>query len=153
VPPDIGGDTRAREPRHDPPDTAYTRSGDVQIAYQVHGEGAIDLVLVGGPASHLDVIWENPGAARYLERRSLCPGHSLRPTRHGSLDPVSGPLTLEQQAEDLAAVMDAVGLARAAVLGDGDGGRLCALFAATCPERATALALYGTSASGRDSDP
>jgi class 3 adenylate cyclase len=134
-----------------PPDTAYTRSGDVQIAYQVHGEGAIDLVLVGGPASHLDVIWENPGAARYLERLGRF-ARVVRFDRRGTglSDPVSGPPTLEQQAEDLAAVMDAVGLERAALLGDGDGGRLCALFAAMCPERATALALYGTSASGRE---
>ena len=50
------------------PETRYARSGDVQIAYQIHGEGALDLVHAGGPASHLDVIWENPGASRYLER-------------------------------------------------------------------------------------
>ena len=133
------------------PETRYARSGEVQLASQVHGEGDIDLVLVGGPASHLDVIWEDPGARRYLERL----GDFARVVRFdrrgtGLSDPISGPPTLEQQADDLAAVMDAVGLPRAALLGDGDGGRLCALFAATRPERVSALCLYGTSASGAE---
>ena len=134
-----------------PPDTLYARSDGVQIAYQVYGEGPIDLVLVGGPASHLDVIWENAGACRYHERI----GHFARVVRFdrrgtGLSDPISGQPTLDQQADDLGTVMDAVGLERAALLGDGDGGRLCALFAATRPERVTALVLYGTSASGEE---
>ncbi|CAA9478683.1 MAG: Adenylate cyclase [uncultured Solirubrobacterales bacterium] len=133
------------------PDTSYARSGEVQIAYQVHGEGDIDLVLVGGPASHLDVIWEDPGARRYLERI----GDFARVVRFdrrgtGLSDPITGSPTLEQQADDLGAVMDAVGFERAALVGDGDGGRLCALFAATRPERVSALCLYGTSASGAE---
>lgn len=134
-----------------PPDTRYAHSGDVQIAYQVHGEGAIDLVSVGGPASHLDVLWENPGACRYLERLGGF-ARVVRFDRRGTglSDPISGPPTLEQQADDLEAVMDAVGLERAALFGDQDGGRLCTLFAATRPERVTALALYGTSASGAE---
>jgi class 3 adenylate cyclase len=133
------------------PDTSYARSGDVQIAYQVHGEGDIDLVLVGGPASHLDVIWEDPGACRYLERIGGF-ARVVRFDRRGTglSDPISGPPTLEQQADDLGAVMDAVGLERSALVGDGDGGRLCALFAATRPERVSALCLYGTSASGAE---
>ena len=133
------------------PDTSYARSGDVQIAYQVHGEGEIDLVLVGGPASHLDVIWEDPRAFRYLERLGRF-ARVVRFDRRGTglSDPITGPPTLDQQADDLGAVMDAVGLERAALLGDGDGGRLCALFAATRPERVIALALYGTSASGAE---
>jgi pimeloyl-ACP methyl ester carboxylesterase/class 3 adenylate cyclase len=133
------------------PDTRYARSDNVQIAYQIHGEGALDLVLVGGPASHLDVIWENPGACRYLERLGRF-ARVVRFDRRGTglSDPISGPPTLEQQADDLGAVMDAVGLERAALFGDGDGGRLCALYAATRPERVSALVLYGTSASGSE---
>ena len=134
-----------------PPDTRYARSGDVQIAYQIHGEGAIDLVMVGGPASHLDVLWENPGACRYLERLGAF-ARVVRFDRRGTglSDPISGAPTLEQQADDFEAVMDAVGLERAALFGDQDGGRLCTLFAATRPERVTALALYGTSARGAE---
>ena len=133
------------------PDTSYARSGEVQIAYQVHGEGDIDLVLVGGPASHLDVIWEDPGARRYLERIGGF-ARVVRFDRRGTglSDPITGSPTLEQQADDLGAVMDAVGFERAALVGDGDGGRLCALFAATRPERVSALCLYGTSASGAE---
>ena len=134
-----------------PPDTRYARSGDVQIAYQVHGEGDVDLVNVGGPASHLDVLWENPAACRYLERLGAF-ARVVRFDRRGTglSDAVSGPPTLEQQADDLEAVMDQVGLGRAALFGDQDGGRLCALFAATRPRRVSALVLYGTSASGAE---
>jgi class 3 adenylate cyclase len=134
-----------------PPDTKFTRSGDVRIAYQTHGEGSLDLVSVGGPASHLDVLWEDPGACRYLEGL----GRFARVTRFdrrgtGLSDAITGPPTLEQQAADLSAVMDAVGLERAALFGDGDGGRTCALFAATRPERVTELVVYGTSATGAE---
>jgi class 3 adenylate cyclase len=134
-----------------PPDTKFTRSGDVQIAYQTYGEGELDLVSVGGPAPHLDVLWEDAGACRYLEGL----GRFARVTRFdrrgtGLSDAISGQPTLEQQADDLAAVMDAVGLERAALFGDGDGGRTCALFAATRPERVTGLVVYGTSATGAE---
>jgi class 3 adenylate cyclase len=134
-----------------PPDTRFTHSGDVQIAYQLSGEGEVDLVLVGGPASHLDVLWENPAACRYLERLGRF-ARLVRFDRRGTglSDPIAGRPKLEEQADDLGAVMDAVGLERAALLGDGDGGRTCSLFAATRPDRVTALVLYGTSATGQE---
>jgi class 3 adenylate cyclase len=133
------------------PDTKFARSGDVEIAYQVSGEGRLDLVLVGGPASHLDMLWEHAGACRYLERLGRF-ARVVRFDRRGTglSDPISGKPTLEQQAADLEAVMEKVGLETAALLGDGDGSRTCALFAATRPERVQALILYGTSATGEE---
>jgi len=131
------------------PETRYARSGDVQIAYQVHGEGPLDAVWVGGPGAYLELVWENPGASRILERL----GRFARVARFdrrgtGLSDPVTGAPSLEQQADDLAAVMDAVDLDRAALIGEGDGARLCILFAALRPERVSALVLFGPAAHG-----
>jgi pimeloyl-ACP methyl ester carboxylesterase len=131
------------------PDTQYTLSGTAQIAYQVYGDGDIDLVAVGGPASHLEVAWEDAHAARYLERLGTF-ARVVRLDRRGTglSDPAGPHLSLEDHARDLEAVMDAVELDRAALLGEGDAGRLCALFAATRLERTSALVVFGTSASG-----
>jgi class 3 adenylate cyclase len=131
------------------PETQYARAGDVQIAYQVHGEGALDAVWVGGPGAHLELMWENPSANRLLEHLGRF-ARVVRFDRRGTglSDPVTGAPTLEQQADDLAAAMDAAGFERAALIGEGDGARLCILFAATRPERVSALALYGATAQG-----
>lgn len=133
------------------PDTQYVRTREGEIAYQVYGDGPVDLVAVGGPAAHLEVAWENAEAARYLERLGSF-ARVVRFDRRGTglSDALSRPPALEGQADDLAAVMDAAGLERAALLGEGDAGRLCAHFAATRPERVTRLAVYGTSARGAD---
>ena len=132
------------------PDTRYARTDGSEIAYQVYGDGAVELVAVAGPASHLEVAWENAEATRYLERLGTF-ARVVRFDRRGTglSDPLSAPPSLERQAEDLGVVMDAVGLERAALLGEGDAGRLCVLFAATRPERVSRLVVYGTSASGR----
>ena len=133
------------------PGTQYVGTREADIAYQLYGDGPLDLVAVGGPASHLEVAWENAEAARYLERLGSF-ARVVRFDRRGTglSDPLSTPPALEGQADDLAAVMDAAGLERAALLGEGDAGRLCALFAATRPERVTRLVVYGTSARGAD---
>ena len=130
-------------------ETRYARAGDVQIAYQVHGEGPLDAVWVGGPGGHLELMWENPGADRLLERTGRF-ARVVRFDRRGTglSDPVAGAPTLEQQADDLAAVMDAADVERAALIGEGDGARLCILFAATRPERVSALVVYGAAAHG-----
>jgi pimeloyl-ACP methyl ester carboxylesterase len=131
------------------PDTQYAEAGSAEIAYQVFGEGPIDLVAIGGPAAHLEVCWENADAARYLERLAEF-SRVVRFDRRGTglSDPLGGAPSLEEHVEDLATVMDAVGLGRAALLGEGDAGRLCALFAAMHPERVSKLILYGTSKRG-----
>jgi len=132
------------------PRTQYAHAGGASIAFQVVGDGPRDLVVVNGPASHLELVWEEPTTARRL--RSLASFFRLilfdrRGT--GLSDPVERPPTLEQQMDDLVAVMDTVGTERAALLGGTDLG-LCAMFAATFPERVSALVLSGVAAWGGD---
>jgi len=129
----------------DVPETRYTKSGDVHIAYQVSGEGPLDLVFVPGFVSHLEALWEEPRAAQFLQRlgsfsRLIC--FDKRGT--GLSDRVAGIPTLEQRMDDVRAVMDAVGSRRAALFGVSEGGPMSVLFAATYPQRTSALVLYGS---------
>jgi pimeloyl-ACP methyl ester carboxylesterase len=131
------------------PDTKYAKSGDVNIAYQVTGEGPFDLVLVPGWVSHVENAWEEPSFARFLHRlTSFCRLILLDRRGTGLSDPVAELPTLEQRMDDVRAVMDATGSKKAALFGISEGGPMCILFAATYPERTTALALYGTFARG-----
>src|SRR3954453_6450592 len=126
------------------PPTRYARSGDVSIAYQVVGDGPIDLVLVLGFATHLDLQWDMPPFARFFERLGAFARLIVFDKRGTGLsDPVSGAPTLEQRSDDVRAVMDAVGSERAALFGISEGGPMSILFAATHPERVTALVLHG----------
>jgi class 3 adenylate cyclase len=128
--------------------THYARSGDASIAYQVVGEGPMDLVLINGPASHLELVWEEPSTARCLERLASFSRLVMFDRRGTGLsDPVSRPPTLEQQMDDLTAVLDAVGTEQTAVWGAGDLG-LSAMFAATYPDRVTALVLSSVAPQG-----
>jgi pimeloyl-ACP methyl ester carboxylesterase len=127
------------------PKTQYAKSGDLHIAYQVTGTGPFDLVLVPGFVSHLEYQWEYPGSARFLERlgsfsRLIC--FDKRGT--GLSDRVGDVPTLEQRMDDVRAVMDAAGSERAALFGISEGGPMSLLFAATYPERTSALVLYGS---------
>ena len=127
-----------------PVETKYAKSGDVHIAYQVLGQGPLDLVWVAGWASHLDHQWQLPSLARYLRRLasfSRLIAFDKRGT--GLSDRVAELPTLEQRMDDVRAVMDAVGSERAALFGTSEGGCMCSLFAATYPERTVALILYG----------
>jgi pimeloyl-ACP methyl ester carboxylesterase len=127
-----------------PPKTRYARSGDASIAYQVVGEGPIDLVLVLGFATHLELQWESPPFARLFERIGSFSRLILFDKRGTGLsDPVSEVPTLEQRIDDVRAVMDAAGSEQAALFGVSEGGPMSALFAATHPERVTALVLHG----------
>ena len=130
-----------------PPETQYTKSGDVNIAYQIVGEGPLDLVYVPGWISNVELMWEEPAHAHVLGRLSSFSRLILFDKRGtGMSDPV--PLdrlpTLEERMDDVRAVMDAAGSERAAVFGFSEGGVMSALFAATYPERTVALATYGT---------
>jgi class 3 adenylate cyclase len=128
--------------------TRYARSGDASIAYQVLGEGPTDLVVINGPASHLELIWEEPATARCFEQLASFSRLLLFDRRGTGLsDPVSRPPTLEQQMDDLCAVLDAVGVQRTAIWGASDLG-LSALFAASYPERVTALVLSSVAPQG-----
>jgi pimeloyl-ACP methyl ester carboxylesterase len=126
------------------PPTRYAKSGDVSIAYQVVGDGPIDVVLVLGFATHLELQWESPPQAHFFERIASFSRLIVFDKRGTGLsDPVVAVPTLEQRIDDVRAVMDAVGSERAAFFGISEGGPMSVLFAATHPERATALVLYG----------
>jgi class 3 adenylate cyclase len=142
-----------------PPRTRYAHSGDASIAYQVIGpterasaqHRPIDLVVVNGPASHLELMWEEPSTARSFERLASFSRLILHDRRGTGLsDPVTSPPTLEQQMDDLCAVLDDIGVERTALWGASDLG-MCAMFAATYPERVTALVLSGVAPDGSDS--
>ena len=127
--------------------THYARSGDVSIAYQVHGEGPLDIVFVQGFVSHVELAWESPGLSRFLRRFAGLGRLLIFDKRGQGLSDRPGlPPTLEDSMEDMRAVMDAAGSERAAVVGVSEGGPMSCLFAATFPERVSSLALYGTQA-------
>jgi class 3 adenylate cyclase len=137
------------------PATHYAKSGDVHIAYQVVGEGPIDLVLIHGFISHLEYQWEDPALARFLNRLASFSRLIVFDKRGTGLsDRVaeSALPTLEQRMDDIRAVMDAVGSNRAAMFGLSEGGPLSTLFAATYPARTVALIMYGAYAKWIRSD-
>lgn len=127
-------------------ETKYARSGKVSIAYQVTGEGPLDLVLTPGFVSHVEYRWEEPGLARFYRRLasfSRLITFDKRGTGLSDRVPDAELPTLEQRMDDLRAVMDAAGSKQAALFGISEGGPLSALFAATYPERTVALIMYG----------
>ncbi|MHB8572079.1 MAG: adenylate/guanylate cyclase domain-containing protein [Candidatus Dormibacteria bacterium] len=127
------------------PPTAYARSGDVHIAYQVIGTGPIDLVLLPSWVTQVDMAWEGTRMALFLRRLANFSRLILFDKRGTGLSDRGGALpTMEERMDDVRAVMDAVGSARAALFGMSEGGGLCALFAATYPERTSSLIMYGS---------
>jgi pimeloyl-ACP methyl ester carboxylesterase len=127
------------------PETRYAKSGDVHIAYQVAGGGPLDLVLVPGFVSHLEASWQAPRQARFFERLASFARLIMFDKRGtGMSDRASQVFTLEQRMDDVRAVMDAVGSERAALFGISEGGPMSIVFAATYPERTTALVMYGS---------
>jgi pimeloyl-ACP methyl ester carboxylesterase len=128
-----------------PPETRYARSGDVSIAYQVSGRGPFDLIFVPGFVSNLDVLWETPGFSDLFDRLGRF-SRLIRFDKRGTglSDRVAGIPNLDERMDDVRAVMDAAGSSRAALFGISEGGIMSLLFAATYPERARALVLYGS---------
>ena len=127
------------------PVTRYAKSGDIHVAYQLFGEGPVNLVIAPFFVSNVEVFWENPDAARWLLRLASFARVAMFDKRGtGMSDRVTELPGLEQRIDDVRAVMDAVGMEQAALLGMSEGGSLTALFAATYPERCSALVLYGT---------
>jgi pimeloyl-ACP methyl ester carboxylesterase len=123
----------------------YAKSGDVNIAYEVTGDGPFDLVYVPGFFSHLEMDREHPGSARILERLASF-SRLIRFDKRGTglSDRGVGLPDFETRMDDVRAVMDAVGAESAALFGYSEGGPMCVVFAATYPQRARALVLYGT---------
>src|SRR5947208_1003099 len=127
----------------DKPQTRYAKSADVNVAYQVVGDGPLDLVMAWGWLQHLDLQWAEPTIATFLNRLASFSRLIMFDKRGvGLSDPVQGTPTFEERMDDIRAVMDAVGSERAALLGFSEGAALSALFAASHPERTTRLILY-----------
>jgi class 3 adenylate cyclase len=125
------------------PETRYARSGDVMIAYQVLGEGPFDVVIVPGAVSHVELQWEAAGSAAL--RRGLAEHARLivfDKRGSGLSDRIAGAPTLEERSDDIRAVMDAAGSDRAALFGVSEGVPMSVVFAASYPERVSALVLY-----------
>jgi class 3 adenylate cyclase len=130
-----------------PPQTRYARSGDASIAYQVFGQGEIDLVVAFPFVSHLDLLWESPAQVHFMRRLgSFARVIPFDRRGVGLSDPVNDGATLEERMDDARAVMDAAGSERAALFGMSEGSTMCMLFAATYPERTSALVLWGAMA-------
>lgn len=129
------------------PRTRYTKSGNVNIAYQVVGDGPLDIVVVPGWVSHLEAqYWEEPTVARFFERLAEFGRLILFDKRGTGLSDRVAPgglPSLEQRMEDVNAVLNAVGSAKASLFGISEGGPMCALFAATYPDRVSALIMAG----------
>lgn len=127
------------------PQTRYAKAGIVSIAYQVVGDGPIDLVVVPGWISNIEVFWEDAHVARFFERLSTFTRLILFDKRGTGLsDRSTEAATLEERMDDVRAVLDAVGSSRAALLGYSEGGTMCLLFAATYPDRTEALITIGS---------
>jgi pimeloyl-ACP methyl ester carboxylesterase len=135
-----------------PPEIRFAKSGDVNIAYQVVGDGPLDLVLVHGWVQSFDPGWEIEPIERFYRRLASFSRLILFDKRGTGLSdrvPPDALPTLETRMDDMRAVMDEVGVQRAAVLGHSEGGSMCALFAATYPERTQALVMSGSAARTR----
>jgi len=127
------------------PETRYAKSGGNHVAYQVMGDGPIDLVYVPGFVSHLEVLMEWPLYANFFKRLSSFCRLILFDKRGTGMSDRTGPIpTIEERMDDVRAVMDAAGSERAALLGFSEGGPMSIVFAATYPQRTSALILYGS---------
>jgi len=135
------------------PITKYTKSGRINIAYQVFGDGAIDMVYVPGWVSNIDLMWDNPELVHFFTELTKFARLILFDKRGTGLsDRVMDLSPIEDRMDDIRAVMDAEGVEKAALFGHSEGGSVCALFAATYPERTLALLTFGVFAKRRYSE-
>ena len=126
-------------------ETSYAKCGDLSLAYQVFGDGPIELVIVGPFVSHVELAWTVPQFKAFFEQlATFCRVAVFDKAGVGLSDPVPKVRTLEERAAETEAVMDAVGFKQAVVAGLSDGGPVAMMFAATRPERVRALILSGT---------
>jgi class 3 adenylate cyclase/pimeloyl-ACP methyl ester carboxylesterase len=131
------------------PKTRYARDGDVSIAYQMFGDGPVDLVHTWGPATHVEHMWEHPRVVRFYDRLGSFARVLLFDRRGtGASDPTPGPPSLEQQMHDMATVIEAAGFERPYLFGESNATHVCAMYAATYPERVPGLILHSAYAVG-----
>src|SRR5262245_38028891 len=129
----------------DMPETRYVKSDDVHIAYQVLGEGPLDLVLVPGFVSNVEASWRSPDLSAFFRRlASFCRLILFDKRGTGMSDRGSQNFTLEQRMHDVQAILNAVGSEQAALFGVSEGGPMSLLYAATYPQRTSALILHGS---------
>jgi pimeloyl-ACP methyl ester carboxylesterase/class 3 adenylate cyclase len=136
----------------DAPEVRYAASGEVEIAYQVLGDGPVDLVWIAGSVTHLGVLWEHPGYRHFCEQLASFSRLILFDKRGMGLSERTRAGTLEERMDDVRAVMDAAGSQRAALVGVSEGGPMSMLFAATHPERTEALLLIGAEVKEEQTD-
>ncbi len=144
-----GAGTASARPQyaHAVPETSYARCGDLSLAYQVFGDGPIELVFVGPFVSHVELCWTLPEFKAFFERlATFCRVLLFDSAGVGLSDPVPKVRTLDDRVAEIEAVMDAVGFGKAAIFAVGEGGLGSMVFAATQPERTRALILNGTTA-------
>jgi pimeloyl-ACP methyl ester carboxylesterase/class 3 adenylate cyclase len=126
------------------PEIRYAKSGDVHIAYQIFGQGPENIVIIPGFISHIEHVWDSPDQSRWLNYLAARARVVLFDKRGTGLSDRLGQLpNLDQRMDDARAVIDAVRISRAAIMGVSEGGSLAALFAASHPQRCSALILYG----------
>lgn len=124
--------------------TRYAKNGDINVAYQVFGEGDVDLVFVPGFISHIENYWDEPRFAQWLRRLGSFSRVILFDKQGTGLSDRSSKLPgMDERMDDVGAVMDAAGVEQAAIFGISEGGSLATLFAASHPDRSQALILYG----------
>jgi pimeloyl-ACP methyl ester carboxylesterase len=126
-------------------ETRYAKSGELNIAYQVFGDGDVKMVFIPGWASNVENIWTLPEFTEFAEKMAQFARVIVLDRRGTGLsDPVVNPPTLEERMDDVRAVIDAAGWERAVIWGISEGGPMAMMFAATYPHRVQALVLYGT---------
>ena len=145
-------EAKVDEVSRDTPPVRYAKSGDVHIAYRVFGEGPRDIVLIPGTLSHVEVSWERPASRHFLKRMMAFARVIVFDKRGQGMSDRVAPAeqTLEERIDDVRAVMEAAGSARATLYGWSEGGLMCLTFCATYPGRVSSLVLYGTCASIKD---
>lgn len=130
---------------NDVPETSYAPCGDLSLAYQVVGDGPVEVVWCGSFASHVELFWSMPEYQSLMDRLGAFARIAIFDKAGvGLSDPVAGIRTLDERADEIEAVMDAAGFTRAALIGVSEGGPASLLFAATRPDRTRALILTGT---------
>ncbi|WP_410712144.1 alpha/beta fold hydrolase [Bradyrhizobium sp. BEA-2-5] len=136
------------------PETHYAQSADASIAYQVMGDGPVDIILVPGLFSHIEFMHEMPGYTAVLRRLSRFARVVTFDKRgQGLSDRMTGAPSLEQRMDDVRAIMDAIGSAKAVLFGFSEGCPMSVLFAATYPDRVSHLVLLGSFARSKDRQP
>jgi pimeloyl-ACP methyl ester carboxylesterase len=126
-------------------ETSYARCGDLSLAYQLFGDGPVELVLAGSFVSHVELFWTMPEFEAFFDQlATFCRVVMFDKAGVGLSDPVPQVRTLDDRAAEIEAVMDAVGFGKAALFGVSEGGPAATVFAATRPERTRALILTGT---------